>query len=619
MKMRKNVWKSFPVCLAVSVLLTALPCLFTDIFYLYGDDYLLNYIANGSFGEKYSAYLVFIKYPAGLMLKALYALAPGVNWYAVLIIGTIALSFAVIHRAILKTTSHPAAIVFSLIMNAVVVPLFLTFTVAAFLAAAAGTALLLTGLRSGQPRRSLIPGIAMLLLSFMIREDCLVPVIGIAAPAFLAIFIRRGSDRKMQLTLFSREQRPVLLSMLILAGVLLILIAGISLLENKVYSDPEWTGYKAYSSARARYLDYPTVPYEQFQGEFLEAGFSKEAYLLINRWTFCEQNVFSREKLSEITDISHRAYTKSYRLRYTLEELTASPIRYCILIPFVLLLFFALTDRQYRSITALLVFCMFGLVLVALAFLRLRVLLRITVPLAMSACAFISLCFERKTEEEPASGLEDIIRQQAAESPASNKDPALQQAAELASGPESILPQNENGITSGRGRIPEKLRYVFAGIFTVLLAIMFVLFFSGYKEAVASLRNKATASSYKAFRKEIDRHPERIYAVERPIYVHAFAWGHTIDEIVPTDTFSHVIRAGSWDNFSPRYYDIANKCGLSDPDNLLSSVVNAENVYFVTEDEGYLLQFLNREYDGTYEAAKVKSKGAARICRIRSK
>ena len=589
MKTRKNVWKSFPVCLAVSVLLTALPCLFTDIFYLYGDDYLLNYIANGSFGEKYSAYLVFIKYPAGLMLKALYALAPGVNWYAVLIIGTIALSFAVIHRAILKTTSHPAAIVFSLIMNAVVVPLFLTFTVAAFLAAAAGTALLLTVLRSGQPRRSLIPGIAMLLLSFMIREDCLVPVIGIAAPAFLAIFIRRGSDRKMQLTLFSREQRPVLLSMLILAGVLLILIAGISLLENKVYSDPEWTGYKAYSSARARYLDYPTVPYEQFQGEFLEAGFSKEAYLLINRWTFCEQNVFSREKLSEITDISHRAYTKSYRLRYTLEELTASPIRYCILIPFVLLLFFALTDRQYRTITALLVFCMFGLVLVALAFLRLRVLLRITVPLAMSACAFISLCFERKTEEEPASG------------------------------PESILPQNENGITSGRGRIPEKLRYVFAGIFTVLLAIMFVLFFSGYKEAVASLRNKATASSYKAFRKEIDRHPERIYAVESPIYVHAFAWGHTIDEIVPTDTFSHVIRAGSWDNFSPRYYDIANKCGLSDPDNLLSSVVNAENVYFVTEDEGYLLQFLNREYDGTYEAAKVKSKGAARICRIRSK
>ena len=137
MKMRKNVWKSFPVCLAVSVLLTVLPCFFTDIFYLYGDDYLLNYIANGSFGEKYSAYLVFIKYPAGLMLKALYALAPGVNWYAVLIIGTIALSFAVIHRAILRTTSHPAAIVFSLIMNAVVVPLFLTFTVAAFLAAAA--------------------------------------------------------------------------------------------------------------------------------------------------------------------------------------------------------------------------------------------------------------------------------------------------------------------------------------------------------------------------------------------------------------------------------------------------------------------------------------------------
>ena len=590
MKTRKNVWKSFPVCLAVSVLLTVLPCFFTDIFYLYGDDYLLNYIANGSFGEKYSAYLVFIKYPAGLMLKALYAIAPGINWYAVLLTFTIALSFAIIHRAILRTTSHPAAIIFSLIMNAVVVPLFLTFTVAAFLAAAAGTALLFTGLRSGQPRWSLIPGIAMLLLSFIIREECLVPLIGIAVPAFLSLFVCRGADRKIHLTLLSREQRPVLLSLLVFAGVLCILIAGIQLLEKKVYSDPVWTEYKAYSSARVQYLDYPTVPYEDFQGEFLEAGFSKEAYLLINRWTFCEQNVFSKEKLAEITNISHRAYTKSYRLRYMLEELTASPIRYCILIPFVLLLFFALTGRNYRTITALLIFCMFGLVLGALAFLRLRVLIRVTVPLAMSACAFISLCFEGQAAES-ASGPDDTPRQQASES--------------------------ASGI--GSGRIPRKLRPVFAGIFTVLLAIMFVLFFGGYKEAVASLRNKATASSYKAFRKEIDRHPDRIYAVESPIYVHAFAWGHTIDEIVPTDTFSHVIRAGSWDNFSPRYYDIANECGLSDPDNLLSSVVNAENVYFVTEDEGYLLQFLNREYEGTYEAAKVRTKGAARICRIRSK
>ena len=229
------------------------------------------------------------------------------------------------------------------------------------------------------------------------------------------------------------------------------------LLENKVYSDPEWTGYKAYSSARARYLDYPTVPYEDFQGEFLEAGFSKEAYLLINRWTFCEQNVFSKEKLAEITNISHRAYTKSYRLRYMLEELTASPIRYCILIPFVLLLFFALTGKNYRTITALLIFCMFGLVLGALAFLRLRVLIRVTVPLAMSACAFISLCFEGQAAES-ASGPDDTPRQQASES--------------------------ASGI--GSGRIPRKLRPVFAGIFTVLLAIMFVLFFSGYKEAVAS-------------------------------------------------------------------------------------------------------------------------------------
>ena len=76
MKTRKNVWKSFPVCLAVSVLLTVLPCFFTDIFYLYGDDYLLNYIANGSFGEKYSA-IVKVR-------RTAYQLIPGAMAYSAL-------------------------------------------------------------------------------------------------------------------------------------------------------------------------------------------------------------------------------------------------------------------------------------------------------------------------------------------------------------------------------------------------------------------------------------------------------------------------------------------------------------------------------------------------------
>ncbi|MDO5702383.1 MAG: hypothetical protein Q4G47_03405 [Lachnospiraceae bacterium] len=551
--MNKENLKSFPACLAISTLLTVAPLFFTDIFYMFGDDYLINYIANGSFGDKWSAHLVFVKYPAGLLLKALYGIAPSFNWYAALLIGSMALSFALILRAVFLTTSHPAAPVFVLIMNAAAVPLFLTFTVASFLAAAAGFVSLLAVLRRDEHPIRLIPGVLMLALSYNLRKNCLVPMAGIAFPAFFSLLLEKIKEQKLSSGLIRKAA-------LAAAGTV-ILVGCTEISDRAAYSSDEWKSYLAYTSARSSYLDYPTVEYETFQPQFLDAGFSKEAYLLINRWTFCEKNVFSTERLKEVADIAHSAMGKRYRLRYTVDELSGSPTRYCILIPLILLLTLAAGSPGFKKKTAAFTFVMLVMVLCALAFLRLRVLLRITVPLAMGACAFISMC--------------------------------------------------------AGGRPDSKMRKIFSAAGCAVLALMLFLFFGGYKDAVAGLRSKSTAQSYNELRSEIDRHPDSTYVIESSIYVHLFQWGHTIDEVVKTDTFKHVFRGGSWDSYSPRFYEEARELGVSDPDNLLSSLSDTENMYLVTEDDGFVLDFLNHEYWGGYSTAEEKMKGAARICTIR--
>lgn len=544
----------FPLCLLAAAALTVLPCLFADIFYMYGDDYLINYIANGSFGETYQAHLIFVGYPLGLLLKGLYHILPGVNWYAVLLLAGFALSFALFYDSLARCGAHPAAYALIALINVAAAPLFLTYTAAAFFTAAAGLAFVLVRLRGGAPLRCLLPGLLFMALSLEFRSDCLLPACALAFPLYAACLLQKdlradGAWKKRLLTFAG-------------AGlILLALIGALRLVEKRAYSTEAWQDFRSYNSARSDWLDYPLMAYEDFADAYTEAGFTKEAYLILNRWTFCEKQTFSKERLLAISQIQKQAYTKGFRLSYTLEAFSSKTTLLLLLIPAALFLMLLIADREARRLPLCLTFLMLLLVLGALAFIRMRFLLRVAAPLAVADIVFLAINAPRRER---------------------------------------------------------KLSLPLALISAALLFVPCFLFLPAYNEAVASLRSASTAASYRKLRKEIDAHPERIYAVESPIYVHLFAWGHTIDEIKPTDTFSHVFRAGSWDNFTPRYYALAEAAGVPDPDNLLSSLIDSGRMRLVTENEDFVLQFLTAETGTPCVAQKVNKKGPARIIKVGS-
>ena len=571
----------FPVCLIVSVLICTVPCFFLKLFYLYGDDYLLNYIANGSFGEEYSAHLIFLKYPLGLLLKLFYRILPSVNWYEVLLIAALALSFGVIHACILSCSRHPAAICCSLLCNAVVVPLFLTFTVASFLCACAGLALVYVAIRgecsgsserdsapdpsadpgdasaqepsedpqAGRPRYGMLfSGVLLMLLSFMLRDDCLVVAAALAFPSYVMLL----KEKETRLLAVKRA----LAAALPLAA----LLAATILTEQAAYSDPVWDSFLKYNDARSLYLDSPEVNYDTFTAEYTEAGFSFEEWLLLHRWTFAEKRAFPEELFRRIADITHRAYSKRFRLRSFLGSITSSPFSALLLLPAALLLLFFLTDPSFRKAEGCLTILLLYGILFYLGAIRLRFLLRVTVPIVMCGIIFLAL--------------------------------------------------------SSRSMSRKKLSLGFLAALSAVIVLLLVNFNAGYQVSVSSLRSTKAAGGYKKLRAEIDRHPERTYAVESPIFVYLFFWGHTIDEIERTDVFRHVFRTGSWDTFSPRYYAIAKERGIRDPENLLSSLTDTEDLFFVTEDPSYVLNFLNEEYGGGYEIAELKKIKGARVVRV---
>ena len=525
---------------------------------MFGDDYLMNYIANGSFGSTYSAHLVFIRYPAGLMLKGLFRLFPSVNWYAVMLIGTLALSCAVFHYCILTVTRHPAAIAVSLLINAAAVPLFLTFTVAAFFAIAAGLVLILTGIREKRSFRFLIPGVLLMLAGYLIRDDCLLPSLAIAFPSYLSLLIKAKERKK----LFRQA-----------AALLLILAAGLfaaEAVEKQAYSSKAWQSYQDFNDARGDILDYPAVAYDAHRAEFEEAGYPLEAWILMSRWTFCEKQVFSPERMRRVAEIMQSEYGERYRLRYMIDTFSTPVNALVLLIPACVFLLLMLTDPHFRKRTGFFTVCMYVFVLSGLCFLRLRFLLRVSCPLGIITLVFLFLC---------SSGRND--------------------------------PESEHGLL-----LPKKTRRIILFAGSLLLLVVLGFFLKGYLASVSGLRSTSTASGYRKLRKEIDAHPDRTYVVESPIYVWLFIYGHPVSEIKYSDTFSHVIRAGSWDNFSPRYYDAARANGVKDPDNLLSSLVGSDSLYLVTENTDFVTNFLTAATGTTCEVLSSKKKGPATIAKI---
>ena len=80
---------------------------------------------------------------------------------------------------------------------------------------------------------------------------------------------------------------------------------------------------------------------------------------------------------------------------------------------------------------------------------------------------------------------------------------------------------------------------------------------------------------------EIRSHPDKLYVMDAAVLSHQFYFGTPASRVLTTDLFGNVVRSGSWDSYSPRYYSQLEGC-LDDPDNLLTAVVEDPDVMYVS-------------------------------------
>lgn len=574
-----------------AAIISLVPFLVTRVYYMVADDYLLNYIANGSFGTAGSAHLVYIRAVIGGVLKALYLLAPGVNWYAAMLAVFTVLSFTVFYRAVWDASHSVLCLLPVLLIDALTVPYFFSYTVIAFYMAAAGVVLWYGAWRRETPRTGEgICGSLFLAAAVCLRRDTVLPSVVLTAPLLLGVLRFRLSARQgcghscrsgerlcaakgnapgetaaealtppggagMSRLRLRGPSRAVAVPVLLLAALLLLTGAA----EKRAYSDSGWQSFLRYTSARSSVVDYPEADYQAYVSEFRRIGLSGLDYNLLLGWKYAEKPVYTEKVLTEAADIGRASVTPERRIRYVRSVFTPARRLY-LLLPLLVFLMLLLLAKRYPFLGgAGALLCFYGIVF-ALTFVRMRFVIRVAAPVAAVSMLTLLVMTPRRIGRAPETG-----------------------------GPPDAAPAS--GGQPRRMSVSCLLRGTAALLCLLLFLYSGQSFMRDYLESNRVSRSSSDEPPKNAIVDEIASHPDTLYIMDAGVMSILYFFGTPVTAVKPTHRFDNVVRSGSWDTFSPRYYAQVSRF-LSDPDRLLTSLVTSGNVRYVSGSADGIRDFL---------------------------
>ena len=577
-------------CLLLSAFLCLVTLPFRTLYFMEPDDYLLNFIANGSYGWKYSENLVYIRTSVGYLLKGLYHLTGAVNWYAVLLLLVILCSFAVFYDILWLRTRSAAALLLTASLNFLAVPVFFTYTAAAFFSACAGFLLLEDGLFHSPDSNNtgtveLTAGSVFFYFGFALRKDTIVPELALCFPIAMYSFLHtiRGYSPKVQKREGRHSVRHPFHRILpaLLAGILL--FGGDAVIQSKSYGSDTWRFFSSFNEARTSVVDYNRLSYDLHKTELENAGLSATDYDMLCSWKFADKKVFTIDGMTAAGKLARHSFSLPERVADARQNLQGATLR-IFLLPaaawtFVLFLNFARRRKRRLSPALLsgLTLLMWYLLCAALLLYRMRFVTRVAAPLMMTAIIWILTAGLGLGQAAPAR--KNVKQEQAV--------PAC----------ENEKPDTEN--SSGRKSVwKESCQNVICSVLAIVTLLLTVgMEITCTRDFLASTRDHRQAgnTAYQSVKEEITADSSRLCIIDGYVLSMLYYYDRPVKDVLCTDTFWNIVRSGSWDSFSERYYLQAENLHLTDPDRPLLSLVTDPGTIFVSQDASLMQAFLSEQ------------------------
>ncbi len=272
----------------IPIVITVLCAVFGLVRYIINDDIAMLKIAESFKTNTHSEHLVFISVIFGYLLKMLYSILPGINWFIIMYLATVNLAFIALFGIVKKLGENivgfcaVAAIQIFILSN-------LTFTSISFICATAGMLWMIVFIDK-LDKASLIHfviGFVLLLSAYAMRRgDTFYFTILLFIPVFFFSLIKK------------RKKIAVIASIIIVCTVANYSVVGVqNLYNNSIPSDIYFSEFRKYRGAAN---DDGLFNYERHGQELQESGVTENDYYLLRRWIFGDKKVYSAETMKAV-------------------------------------------------------------------------------------------------------------------------------------------------------------------------------------------------------------------------------------------------------------------------------------------------------------------------------
>lgn len=298
MLVKKNDKKNVLIAFAINTVFLLLVIMFCDMKYEVSDDFIVDSILSGAYGNGYDEHLLFSNILYGYFLKLMYKLIPVISWYFVAQIVICFCSLWAVSYIILQKNNQYVGILVTIIFVSFFsddLYILVQFTKTAAVAMCAGGALMLYGIWNRQKGKCIevLLGGGLALVGSMVRFNSIY-----IALVFLAFMMFKCIYFNYKRNISEIISAIIICVVYVFCAIFLYKVDGLLWNQNSVYKD-----YKIYSTQRASITDVNSYGYDPVKDELSKIEISENDYSMLDTWNFVDQDYFSSEKLKQVSEI----------------------------------------------------------------------------------------------------------------------------------------------------------------------------------------------------------------------------------------------------------------------------------------------------------------------------
>ena len=255
------------------------------------DDYLLNNIISGTFGENYDSQLLYINNILGIIMNFFYHLIPNINIYTFYLITILCVCFTKVIEYMLENKQY---IFFPVLFILYILTLFnITYTIIAYLSISIGFIEIIFR----KDRKAYI-SYFLIINGVLLRSQALIPVFGVLGVILIMQLIKTKNSQKI----------------LNICGLMIVSFIFI-ICGNLVYKkDNTLKEFKKWQDTSISLRDYQPVNYNEYEELFKQIGWNENDLALFYSWNFADKEKFSIEKMETV--VNNVSIKDRYNLNY---------------------------------------------------------------------------------------------------------------------------------------------------------------------------------------------------------------------------------------------------------------------------------------------------------------